>query len=276
MTEQTNIIELITSHLQVMSDTDKKIAHTILNEPSQAVNATISELAKASQVSDASVSRFCKNLGLSGFHQLKILLAQAHSQPQLKMSDDIQQNLQTIAANKRAEVENTLADFGSEKVKQILTMIKSARIVIFCAEGDTFPVARDAAYKFNQAGILSIAGDGWDMSTGQLLNMTADDLLIVISNSGEAVSLLQEIKAARKVGMPVIAITNRIDSPIALKADLHLQTAVRQQIFQSEYYFSRVAAMTAIEALFLLLLAQEPQRLDHIKQHEDLISDQKI
>jgi hypothetical protein len=53
-------------------------------------------------------------------------------------------------------------------------------------------------------------------------------------------------------------------------------TAVRQRILESEYYFSRVAAMTAVETLFLLLLARDKKRLAHIKTHEDIVARTKV
>jgi hypothetical protein len=59
-------------------------------------------------------------------------------------------------------------------------------------------------------------------------------------------------------------------------AAVHILTAVRQQVFESEYYFSRLSATAAIEALFLLLLAQDPTYSDHIQAHEKLIADAKI
>ena len=73
-----------------------------------------------------------------------------------------------------------------------------------------------------------------------------------------------------------MAITNRADSPIALEADYHLQTAVRQTLLQSQYYFSRVAAFTMIEAIFLILISKDDDRVEHIKKHEEYISSQKI
>ncbi|GAJ25554.1 transcriptional regulator [Liquorilactobacillus sucicola DSM 21376 = JCM 15457] len=98
----------------------------------------------------------------------------------------------------------------------------------------------------------------------------------MISNSGEARSLLKQMDVAHKKRMSIIAITNRPDSPIALKADLHLTTAVRQKVLQSEYYFSRVAALTVVEALYLLLLSNDKKRLSKIREHEDIISDKKV
>ncbi|MCT7732035.1 MAG: MurR/RpiR family transcriptional regulator, partial [Lactobacillus crispatus] len=47
-------------------------------------------------------------------------------------------------------------------------------------------------------------------------------------------------------------------------------------VMQSQYYFSRVASMTMIEALYLLLIAGDAGRVEHIKEHEAIISNQKI
>jgi DNA-binding MurR/RpiR family transcriptional regulator len=63
----TTIIDKIYSELPAMSQSDRKIAQTILIEPNKIVNSTISELAKSATVSGASVTRFCHNLGLAAF-----------------------------------------------------------------------------------------------------------------------------------------------------------------------------------------------------------------
>lgn len=275
-----NIINVIYSKLAGMRPTDQKIAQVLLENPARAVDFTISQLARLAAVSDASVTRFCKSLALTGFHQLKIELAKAANDQtsyyQQVNADNIQKALASISANKVAEVKNTLAPIATTTIEQVLSWIKEARLIQIIAEGDTVPVAIDAAYKLNQLGFLAITADSWETSIAQTLNMSPHDLIIVISNSGEALRLLKQIKAAQKKHIRVLAITNRDDSPIALEADLHLQTAVRQKVFQSEYYFSRIAAATVIEAIFLLLIADDETRREHIKTHEALISDAKI
>ncbi|MHC5522965.1 MurR/RpiR family transcriptional regulator [Ligilactobacillus saerimneri] len=275
-----NIINVIYSKLAGMRPTDQKIAQVLLEDPARAVDFTISQLARLATVSDASVTRFCKSLALTGFHQLKIELAKAANDQtnyyQQVNADNIQKALASISANKVAEVKNTLAPIATATIEQVLSWIKEARLIQIIAEGDTVPVAIDAAYKLNQLGFLAITADSWETSIAQTLNMSSHDLIIVISNSGEALRLLKQIKEAQKKHIRVLAITNRDDSPIALEANLHLQTAVRQKVFQSEYYFSRIAAATVIEAIFLLLIADDETRREHIKTHEALISDAKI
>ncbi|MDD9150219.1 MurR/RpiR family transcriptional regulator [Sporolactobacillus sp. CQH2019] len=280
MENRSNIINLLYGSLPKMSDTDHKIAEVVLADPASIVNMTISALARKASVSEASVSRFCKNLDLDGFHQLKIELAKVaedrYSYYQKVNPDDLLQALKNISDNKVAEIVNTLTSASTATIRQVLNALKGASLIQVAASGGTFPVAADAVYKFNQLGLLAVTDELWETSIGQTMNLPTGAVLLVISNSGETRNLLTQIEVAKSRGILVIAITNRADSPIGLNADLHILTAIRQQIFESEYYFSRVAAMAAIEALFLLLLSGDKDNLQHIKTHEELIAQTKI
>jgi DNA-binding MurR/RpiR family transcriptional regulator len=77
--------------------------------------------------------------------------------------------------------------------------------------------------------------------------------LLVISNSGETAHLINQAQYAKQHGIHVVALTNRDDSPLGKLAEVHILTAVRQQVFESEYYFSRLSATAAIEALILII-----------------------
>ena len=276
----TKIIDTIYSELSTMSASDQKIAQVVLKQPEQVVNYTISKLATEAGVSDASVTRFCHNLNLTGFHDLKIQLAQNATESvslQNMSRDDASANLELIEKNKVAEIKATLENVTEAKLDRVLRLLTESRIVQVSAEGDTYPVAADAVYTFNQIGLLAIDSGGTiETAIAQTMNLNKKDCLLVISNSGEAAGIIKQIKVAKQKGMQVIAITNRADSPIALLADVHLKTAVRQTVMQSQYYFSRVASMTMIEALYLLLIARDAERVEHIKEHEAIISNQKI
>lgn len=80
---------MVRAKLPTMSQSDQKIARQILRNPEQIVDCAISELANLTQVSGASVTRFCHNLGLTGFHNLKIQIAQASSNEKSQSLKDI-------------------------------------------------------------------------------------------------------------------------------------------------------------------------------------------
>ncbi len=262
-----------------MTPVEQKIATVILHQPTQVTEWTIANLAAQAKVSQASISRFCHNLKLAGFHELKIELAKTvggNSRLRKTEATSVENFLAQISQGKTAEIQQTLANFANEKINDVLERLLTCRILQVAGQGNTFPVAADAAYRFNQLGIMAITASTSEMALAQTLNLTNQDVLLVISNSGESKQILKQEKVAKQGGLTIIAITNRNDSPISLAADFQLKTAVRPPFLQSTYYYSRLAAMTVIEALFLLIIAKQPTRSAKIKQHEELIADTKI
>lgn len=71
-------------------------------------------------------------------------------------SDNIDQSIQNILANKIEELKQTISMMKEEDIKNILEAIKNARIVQFAAVGNTILVAMDGTYKFNQLGITAV------------------------------------------------------------------------------------------------------------------------
>ena len=76
MNQSQSVLDCITVLYDQLFDAEKKIAKFILNNPKKVVDMTVSELAEISDVSIASVSRFCRKVGLKGFAQLKRIFSQ--------------------------------------------------------------------------------------------------------------------------------------------------------------------------------------------------------
>ena len=272
-----NILDHIQQNYPTLFESEKKIADFILANTAQVINMPIAVLAKHAKVSEASISRFCKKIQLTGFHQLKIELAkiQETRPAQLSEHSTLSDQLRTIAQTKADELNISTENLDEAQLVQVLKHLTDCRLVQFVAIGNTTPVAKDAAHRFNQLGITSVAFDDWQVQAAFTLNMTADDLLVVISNSGESTSLLKLIDVVKTKGIKVIAVTNHPESPISLVSDYHLTSFSRDAFFHKDYYFSRLSAMYLIELLFLIL-SQDHARLSRIKAHEDVISSDKI
>ena len=164
-----SVLDNITVLYDQLFDAEKKIAKYILNNPKEVVDMTVSELAETSDVSIASVSRFCRKVGLKGFAQLKISLAQelvdTHKSGEVSNEisvEDIPQSLQNILANKITELKQTVNQINTDEFKAILEGIRDASRVQVVAVGNTIPVAIDAAFKFNELGIPTTAGTIWE------------------------------------------------------------------------------------------------------------------
>lgn len=260
MNQSQSVLDCITVLYDQLFDAEKKIAKFILNNPKKVVDMTVSELAEISDVSIASVSRFCRKVGLKGFAQLKISLAQelvdTHKSGEISNDisvDNIPQSLQNILANKITELKQTVNLINTDEFREILEGIRDASRVQVIAVGNTIPVAIDAAFKFNELGIPTTAGTIWETQLSYSFTLGKGDVLIAISNSGESDKVLEAVKIANNNKAMTIGITNSPHSAIGEEVQYHITTATREKLFLDEFCFSRVSASTVIEIIFIFL-----------------------
>ncbi len=279
-----SVIDTIFSNYDSFFDAEKKIANYIINNKENVIDMTIAELSTKSGASEATISRFCKKCNMKGFHHLKISLAKdiiESKEDEIAVSNDINpdniaQSLQNILANKIEEIKQTVSMINEDKFKDILDLIINSKTVQFAAVGNTIPVALDGAFKFNQIGIMAISNTILETQLAYTYNLSSEDIVIVISNSGASKRLMNVIDAAREKGARVISITNNEQSPIAKASDYHITTATREKLFMDEYYFSRVSASVVIEILYLFLTVKKEDAYENISRHEQSIADDKL
>lgn len=284
MEDNKSLIDIIFAEYDYFFEAEKKIANYIVNNREKVVEMTIAELAEAAGTSEATISRFCKKCTMKGFHHLKITLAKEQVESQkdeISISgnvsqDNVRESLQNILANKIEELKQTVLTIDEQNLKEILDLIYNARSVQFAAVGNTIPVAMDGAYKFNQIGIPSIVNTIWETQIAYTYNISKDDVVIIISNSGASKRLVTVAESAKKKGASTIAVTNSENSALAKLCKYHIKTATREKLFLDEYYFSRISAMTVMEILYLFLTVGKKDVYDNLSRHEQSIADEKL
>ncbi len=278
------VMDIICSSFDTFFDSEKKIAKYIINHYDKVVDMTVGELAVASGASEASVSRFCKKVGVKGFHHLKISLAKEmvdSNMNDVEIShrisiDDISHSLQNILANKIEELKQTVSMMNEIQLRDVLKIIQNAHRVEFVAIGNTLPVAIDGAFKFTQIGISSSCSQIWEAQMGSIYNLGKNDVVIAISNSGESNGVILALEAAHEVGATTISITNNENSSVAKVSDYHITTATREKLFLDGYCFSRVSATTVVEILYLFLTSMIDDSYKSIARHENAIAGDKV
>ena len=279
-----SVLDIICASLDSFFESERKIGTYIIQHTAEVVDMTVGELAQACGVSDASVSRFCKKINMKGFHHLKITLAKEISEKGIEEEEvsnhisvnDIEQSLKNILANKVTDITQTVSMMDAKQLSEILNKLNMARTVQFFAVGNTIPVAIDGAFKLNQIGIPAVSGTIWETQIGYTYNMTAEDVVIAISNSGESTAVLRALEAAKSAGATTLSITNSEKSSAAQLSDYHITTATREKLFLDGYCFSRVSATTVIEILYLFLTSMRKDAYKSIVRHEQAIAFTKL
>ena len=75
MSENENLLLRLRQSVDGYSRTQQKLGEFVLSDPAKVVYLTITELARESGTSEASVTRLCRTLGCKGYNEFKMALA---------------------------------------------------------------------------------------------------------------------------------------------------------------------------------------------------------
>lgn len=263
-------------------DAEKRVADFIIKNWEKTMNITIVDMADEIKVSEATIIRFCKKIGLTGFHDLKIQMAKefynqnkSNAYNDVLDVDSMKQSILNIRNTKLEEISETFNNLNSNEIKEILELISKAKIVEFAAMGNTIPIALTGAYKFNQIGISSFTSTIWESQMSFSKSLTRDDVLIAISDSGESKKLLRIAEIAKSSGAKIISIIGKKNSSLEKYSDYMIQTFSREVIFHDWISFTRVSAMSIIDFLFLMLIKLDDTYFNRLAEYEENISGDK-
>lgn len=118
-------------------------------------------------------------------------------------------------------------DSSFEKAVQMISAI-AGRVVV-SGMGKSGHIGRKIAASLASTGTPAFFVHPSEASHGDLGMLTKNDLLLTISNSGEAKELSDIIGYSRRFHIPMIALTSQIDSTMAKAADLVLLIPDKKQ-----------------------------------------------
>lgn len=98
--------------------------------------------------------------------------------------------------------------------------------VVMMGIGKTGIIAHKMAASFASTGTPSIFVNAAEAVHGDLGMLSANDVAILVSNSGETNEILNIIDPLRRLGCTIVAMTGNLDSPLAQRADYALSIHV--------------------------------------------------
>lgn len=249
-----NLLEVIGKALPSLRRGSRQLAEFILAQPQFVVDANLADLARAAALSEPTVLRFCSTVGCSGFRELKIRLAQSLvlGTPTTHAALSAHDTPRAIAAKifdfTTASLELTRQSLVPEALDQAVDILAQASHIEFFGFGASGIVALDAQQKFPLFGVSCGATQDSHQQLITASMLKAGDVVVLISNTGTTLSLLEIARVARERGARVIAITGSA-SPVSRHADVALIAA---SLDNTELYtptMSRLSALAVIDIL---------------------------
>jgi len=207
-----------------LSPAELRVAEHVLAQPRTALNQPIADIARAAQVSQPTVIRFCRSLGCEGLSDFKLRLASSLtgtlpiSHVQVTNDDSSVELGAKVLGNTASAILGARSQLNREMIERSIDLLVHARRVEFCTVGQYGAVAQDAQFKFLRLGIPSGAYTDPRMQLLAVSVLQPGDVVLIISASGRTPELLDVADRARERGAAVLAITAG-QSPLARKAD---------------------------------------------------------
>ena len=256
--EKQSVFVHIGSEYYTFTAAEKKLADYILSAQDCISRMSISQLANACSVADATVSRFCRRLGYKGYPDFKLAIANAsiHRLEDNPLSGEItrEDTLETISqkllnASAMAMVQ-TREVLNLDAVAEAAAVLRESTSVLCMGHGGSMLIASEAAHLFS-----TISGKFRPVSDSHMQAMAAvmmepTDSILFYSYSGSTLAMLDTLKTAKERGGKVILVPRFPNSPGAALADIVLQCGANENPLQSGSVPARIAQMYLTDILF--------------------------
>lgn len=272
------VLHVITERYDMMFSAEKKVADFVLKNPQETVNSNVSELAKLSDVSDATVVRMCRHIGYAGYYQFRITLSRDLGK---------QQQIKDILAGSEGMVDRTFGEYAENVVavgKRIdedvlwkcVELLKAANTVHIIAVGNSCTLSQYMGFRMERMGIRSTYDNIPEYYINHINLSNSDDLVIAISKSGSSKSVIRGIELAKEKGLKVIAITASAQSPVSSLADYVLISSGKQEPFSIKKSYAYLNEFVVVEALLSFIMNKDKTSHVDVDKPEVVLSEYKI
>jgi DNA-binding MurR/RpiR family transcriptional regulator len=270
-------------HLQKeLPPTAARIAAFILARRDDVIRMSITEVAEQTRAAEGSVVGLCRRLGVSGFQELKIVIARALVEPVRFIQEDLHENdgFDVVADRVFAAHTSSLAQtrqlISISSLTTAVQIIRGAKRVEIYGIGSSAPIAQDLAYRLLQLGIDAKALVDSHIQAVAAAMTDPTVAVIAVSHTGSTSETVTATKHAKEAGARIIGITRLGKSPLQRHCDILLHTVANETKFRPEAMSSRVAQLAIIDTLVSCCALSDPKRsIENLHRSARIIAEKR-
>lgn len=267
------VMEVIKENYEKIFSAEKKVADFVLKNATEVIDQTVSELAKASGVSDATVVRMCHHLGYKGYYQFRLMLAKDIGR------EETEETEANAVSRIFQEYANDITSIGEnmdhETVSACVNLIKSCHQVHIIAVGNTTPLSLYMGFRLGRIGVNCTYAIAPEYFLNCINLGNKDDIILAISQSGSSRQIIQGIELGKEKGMKSIAITAYKSSPVAELADYVLVSNGSKEAHGIYKNYAHLKETAIIDALLEMVTNWEKIKETDADKPEVILSEYK-
>ncbi|WP_285728018.1 MurR/RpiR family transcriptional regulator [Psychromicrobium xiongbiense] len=262
------IAQKIQSRMPEMSGAMVKIARFLVEKPQAPLTLSIKELAAETGTSAATVTRFCRIIGYSGYAPFRVGVAADSGRSDAREAwktdigrafgpDDSPRDVLSslLNAHTRSLVE-TASTIDLTVLKAVARKIALAAHVDIYGIGGSAIMAMELQNRLYRIGITAYYWTEVHAGLASASLRNRDSVAIGISNTGRTEETIEMLRQAGQAGAYTVALTSNPHSPLVESAEVHLVTSAYERFLQPDDLSAKHVQLLAIDLLYLLV-AQE-------------------
>lgn len=273
-----NVFNRITKEYYQLTASEKKLANYVVAHGQRSQSMSISELAAACGVAEATISRFCRRMGYRGYSDFRLATAAStasrlDSGPlmgEIRPDDTVPDLCRKLAGAEIDAIRETQALICPEHIQTAAGILLTAEKVLCMGQGGSMLMAEEASHLFTTvfSGFFPVQDSHMQVIAAS--NLTEQDAILFFSYSGATKDMMDVMKIVKQRKTKTVLVTRYPGSPGAELADCVLQCGSTEGPLQLGSVAARIAQLYLIDVLFSEMCRRD---LEHCKHQRELVAD---
>ena len=275
-------LDTLAARREELSQSERRVADFVLAAPDRVIRMSIAALAEAVGVSQPTVLRFVRAVGLSSYPELKLQTGQSlasgtpYVHSDVMYGDSIQSVSDKIIDSSTYTLTVLRRSIDQEALARVIeTLAEAPRIDCF-GTGAARILAVEAQQKLMRFGIPVISYDDTHIQRLAAATLRPGDVALCFSHTGMVKDTVTMARKARECGAKVISIT-KANTALAQTSDIVLAIDTHENTEIYAPMTSRVAHATLIDIIATAIaLRGGPPLFARLRDAKDSLTDLRL
>jgi DNA-binding MurR/RpiR family transcriptional regulator len=257
-----DILKTIERTFNAFHPKERAVALYVVNHPRDVREMKITQLAQVTHTSIATVNRFSQKIGCKSYADFKIQLAVVTTEQRPVPAANSDDTLQQINEFYKHVINKSVERLDEETITQVVAKISQARKIYVYGIGSSGLTAKEFETRLSRMGLTAFAcTDSHSMKIAASL-LTAKDLVICISISGNTVEVIEAAQLARQQGATIISFTSFQKSKLTETSEITVLVYNALFLNRENFINSQFSLMYLIDVLSVYLLRDPAHAAD--------------
>jgi RpiR family glv operon transcriptional regulator len=247
--EKMDFFEITSKHINTLNNSEKELYNYIIRNMEEVKRSTIRDLAAKCYVSPATIIRFLRKIGFSGYSEFNAII---------KYTDlNIEENTNPfVVTQEKYRIEylkniyESVRVLDEEKVDKIIEILKEKPRIVVMARGLNKSIGHYFEYIFSGLGFEVVFPEDHFFRKMLLTGIRNSDLVFFLTYGGEDTELIWDIEQLNiKSKATVVSITSANNNPVQNMSHINLYVFADYIQFNEIDMTSRISMISIIELI---------------------------